>query len=54
MYKTDSEHLTMLSEANPGCGITIAVLLAYENEFSLRPKSRLARCSGLYRDARVR
>ena len=27
MYKTDSEHLTMLAEPNPGCGITIALML---------------------------
>ena len=27
IYRTDSEHLTTLSEANPSCGITIALLL---------------------------
>ena len=43
----------MLFEANPGRGTTIALAVAYENEFRFRPKSRLARCSGLFRDARV-
>src|SRR5207248_9437083 len=51
--KPDLEHLRMLSEANAGCGIIIALLLLYEIKFSLRPKSRLTLCNNLCRNARV-